>query len=86
MLARIAGKLLGANLGGTLAGSDEMVRRWMGMALLPQAGAAMGMALVASNQFPEYRQVLLSIAIGSTIVFELIGPLFTRLALGRMGD
>jgi hypothetical protein len=43
------------------------------------------MALVASNQFPEYRQVLLSIVISSTIFFEIVGPVFTRLALQRAG-
>ena len=55
----------------------------MGVALLPQAGVAIGMALVASNYFPEYRQTLLSVVIGSTIFFEIIGPVFTRLALRR---
>lgn len=83
VLARIAGKLLGASLGGALAGSDRVVRRWMGMALLPQAGAAMGMALMASHRYPEYQQTLLSVVIGSTVLFELLGPVFTRLALER---
>jgi len=55
----------------------------MGLALLPQAGAAMGMALVAANQFPEYRQILLTVAVSSAVLFELIGPIFTRLALSR---
>jgi hypothetical protein len=52
----------------------------MGAALLPQAGVAIGMALIASNQFPEYRQVLLSVVINSTVFFEIIGPIFTRIA------
>jgi hypothetical protein len=55
----------------------------MGLALLPQAGAAIGMALVAANRFPEYRQVLLPVVISSTICFELVGPVLTRLALLR---
>ncbi len=36
------------------------------------------MALVAANQFPEYRQTLLSVVISTTIFFEIIGPTFTR--------
>ena len=56
----------------------------MGVALLPQAGVAIGMALVASNYFPEYRQILLSVVISSTIFFEIFGPIFTRLALKKV--
>jgi hypothetical protein len=45
----------------------------------------MGMALVATSLLPEYRQVLLSVVISTTVFFELIGPTFTRLALRRTG-
>ncbi|MES9947060.1 MAG: cation:proton antiporter [Candidatus Thiodiazotropha sp.] len=85
ILSRIIGKLLGARIGAEMSGADSITRDWMGFALLPQAGIAMGMALVASNQFPEYRQVLLTIVISSTVFFELIGPVFTRMALRRAG-
>lgn len=83
ILCRIIGKTVGARLGGEISGIDTGTKRWMGFALLPQAGVAIGMALVASNQFPEYRQVLLSIVISSTVLFEIIGPVFTRIALRR---
>ena len=83
ILCRIIGKTVGARLGGEISGIDTVTKRWMGFALLPQAGVAIGMALVASNQFPEYRQVLLSIVISSTVLFEIIGPVFTRIALRR---
>jgi hypothetical protein len=55
----------------------------MGLALLPQAGVAIGMALVAANEFPEYRQILLPLVISSTVLFEIIGPVFTRLAIQK---
>ncbi|MGD8913269.1 MAG: cation:proton antiporter [Candidatus Thiodiazotropha sp.] len=84
--SRIAGKLLGARIGAEISGADSNTRHWMGCALLPQAGVAMGMALVASNQFPEYRQTLLTIVIGSTVFFEILGPIFTRLALRKSND
>ncbi len=58
----------------------------MGLALLPQAGVAMGMALVASNHFPEYRQLLLSVIISTTIFFELIGPVITNRILKIMAN
>ena len=56
----------------------------MGPALLPQAGVAVGMALVASNQFPQYEQELLSIIISTTIIFEIIGPIVTRYSLNQV--
>jgi Kef-type K+ transport system membrane component KefB len=83
ILSRTIGKLLGASLGCYLGNTDPATQRWMGAALLPQAGAAMGMALVAASQFPDYRQTLLSIVISSSIIFEIVGPIFTRMALER---
>ncbi len=81
IVCRIIGKLLGARIGSQCCNADRQTKNWMGAALLPQAGVAIGMALVASNYFPEYRQTLLSVVISSTIFFEIIGPVFTRLAL-----
>jgi Kef-type K+ transport system membrane component KefB len=82
--SRIAGKYLGAKLGAQVTKTDQATKQWIGPALLPQAGVAVGMALVAANQFPEYRQVLLPIAISTTIFFEIIGPIFTRLAIQKL--
>lgn len=83
VISRFLGKVIGAWLGGMFSNSDILTQRWMGLAMLPQAGAAIGMALVASNEFPEYRQMLLSIVISTTIVFELFGPVFTRMAIKK---
>ena len=79
--ARVMGKILGAGLGSFLGHANAGARYWMGLALLPQAGAAMGMALVAAHQFPEYRNLLLTVVISTTVLFEMVGPVFTRMAL-----
>ena len=83
---RIIGKVVGAGIGGRYSRSGETISGWIGIAMLPQAGAAMGMALVAINLLPEYRQVVLSVVISTTVFFELIGPPFTRLALQRTAN
>ena len=83
ILCRTVGKIVGARIGGEISHADPGTKKWLGVALLPQAGVAIGMALVAANQFPEYRQILLSIVIASTVFFELVGPIFTRLAIRR---
>ncbi len=80
---RIIGKVLGAGIGGRCSQAGDTTSCWIGIAMLPQAGAAMGMALVAVNLLPEYRQIVLSVVISTTVIFELIGPPITRLALQR---
>ncbi len=86
IVMRVIGRLVGGWLGVTLVGGSAVQKRWMGAALLPQAGVAVGMALVSAQRFPEYAEILLSIAVAGTVVFELLGPIFTRLALVRLGE
>ncbi len=83
---RAGGLVLGAYLGGVVGGAEPRIRRWMGLAIMPQAGVALGMALVAGNAFPELRDTILPLVIGSTVVFELAGPALTRLAIIRAGE
>ena len=83
VLARALGKTSGAALGALISHADRPVRRWMGTAMLPQAGVAIGMALLAGERFPEFRDVILTVVIGTTVVFELIGPVATRFALSQ---
>ena len=80
ILARIAGGWIGA----TLAGAPKYERPWFGIALLPQAGVAIGMSLLAAEAFPEYADLVLSLTIGSTIIFELLGPTATVYAVKRV--
>ena len=84
VLCRTAGKYFGGMLGSHYGKAGKQTTQWIGVALLPQAGVAIGMALVAAKHFPEYSQTLLSIIISTTIFFEIIGPVFTRLALQRV--
>jgi len=83
---RIAGRLIGTRLGGRLSGTEPVIRRWIGLTLLPQAGVAIGMALAASQHFPELRDLILPVVLGATVIFELVGPVVTRWTLGRVGD
>lgn len=83
---RVAGRIAGGWAGGAVSGVPQSHRRWIGFALLPQAGVALGMALVAVIHFPELGKTLLAVTIGSTIVFELFGPLFTQAALRKTGE
>ena len=86
ILLRLLGRIIGAWGGGVIGGANPVLQRWMGMALWPQAGVALGMALLAGQHFPNLKDVVLPIAIGSTIFFELIGPVMTRKALTKAGE
>ncbi len=83
---RIAGRLIGARIAGRLAGSSVATRRWMGLALLPQAGVATGMALLAAERYPEHADWLISLVIGTTVLFEFLGPIATRWAIVAAGE
>ncbi len=78
---RVLGKVLGVWGGGMVGGASLPIRQWMGLALCPQAGVALGMALLAGQHLPALKDIILSVTIGTTVIFELFGPILTRLAI-----
>jgi Kef-type K+ transport system membrane component KefB len=83
---RVLGRLLGAQIGGLLSSATPAQRRWTGVAIMPQAGVALGMALLGAERIPSVADILLPIVIGATVLFELVGPILTRTALVRVGE
>lgn len=86
ILLRAAARILGAAVGGLLSGLPMRESGLMGLALMPQAGVAIGMALVAAERFPGIGTQVLTITIASTIAFEIFGPLMTQFALERTAE
>jgi Kef-type K+ transport system membrane component KefB len=84
LLLRVVGRIAGGWLGGRATGMRPDYRRWIGVALMPQAGVALGMALIAAHSFPLLREQILAAAVGTTILFELAGPLATQWALSNV--
>ena len=87
ILGRAGGRLAGG-MGGTLvSGHHQRNGHWMGISLMPQAGIAIGMALTAQETLPaSIITGLMPIVVGSTILFELLGPVLTRMALKRTNE
>lgn len=83
---RALARLLGGWIGGRLAGLPPTESRLTGLGLMPQAGVAIGMALVASERFPTMAEDLLAVAVASTIAFEIIGPFLTQIALHKAAN
>ena len=84
LVLRFIGRVTGGWIGGYATGMRPDHRKWIGIALMPQAGVAIGMALVAANSFPALRNEILATAIGTTILFELGGPVLTQWALSNV--
>lgn len=79
---RLAGRVIGGYFAVTFSPARlEALPRDIGLALTPQAGVAIGMALLAAERFPEFRDSILPVVVASTIVFELVGPLLVKKVL-----
>ena len=86
-LFRIAGKYVGAFLGCQLVGKDRKVRDYLGLALIPQAGVAIGLAALGARTLGgEMGSGLETIILSSSVLYELIGPGCAKLSLYLSGS
>lgn len=87
IFARVIGKLLGTYFSTKLAGFPENVQKYLGLTLVPQAGVAIGLSLIASRILPDpFGTQVRTVVLGATIVYELIGPLTAKYALTKSGQ
>lgn len=86
-LSRFAGKYTGTLLGGKLSGTDPVITRNLGLALLPAAGVMVGLTLDARDHFGDamdgYADLMVTIVIGATLINEFLTPFFVRFAIKR---
>ena len=81
IISRIIGRIGGAYAGAVIAGTEQSIRRYMGLALMAQAGVAIGLAMVAKANLPHTGGAILNTIIATTVVYEIFGPIATRYAL-----
>ncbi|MGE4341995.1 MAG: cation:proton antiporter [Bacilli bacterium] len=89
IIFRMFGKFGGAFIGGKLTKAPPVVQKFLGWTLFPQAGVAIGMATLASQAFdspPQYGSMILAVALAATLIYELIGPVITKIALTKTGE
>ena len=85
-LVRIAGKYAGAFIGCLLTKKDRKVRNYLGLALIPQAGVAIGLASLGARVLGgSYGEDLETIILASSVLYELIGPASAKLSLYLSG-
>ncbi len=92
IIFRVIGKWAGAFTGASATKCEPKIRKYLGFALIPQAGVAIGLATTANALFTakpetEYAGALIiAIVLTSTLVYELIGPMVSKFALKKAGE
>ncbi|WP_171133670.1 MULTISPECIES: cation:proton antiporter [unclassified Ruegeria] len=86
LILRTMARLIGGYCGARLGGLPVRHAYWYGPALLPQAGVAVGMALVAGEQYPHWAASIMAFTLASTVVFEVLGPPLTLFSIRRTAD
>lgn len=85
ILSRSAGKYIGAFVSAKGTHCNDSIVKYLGVTLLPQAGVALGMSLTA-QQLGADGSLIRNITLFAVLVYELIGPALTRIALTKAGD
>ena len=85
ILFRSLGKIYGANISAKLTHCEPSIQKYLGITLLPQAGVSLGMSLTAMS-LGAPGQIIRNVALFAVLVYELVGPLMTRIALQKAGE
>jgi hypothetical protein len=85
IIFRSLGKIYGANISAKMTHCDPMIQKYLGITLLPQAGVSLGMSLTAMV-LPGAGPIIRNVALFAVLIYELVGPLLTRIALQKAGE
>lgn len=86
ILSRSAGKILGSNVSSKFMKCEPSICKYLGITLLPQAGVALGMSVTVAAEFGAEGAMIRNIILFSVLIYELVGPTLTKLALTAAGD
>ena len=86
ILARSVGKWLGASISAKFMKCPPKVQKWLGITLLPQAGVALGMSVTVAQTLGADGVMVRNIVLFGVLIYELVGPALTRIALTEAGD
>jgi Kef-type K+ transport system membrane component KefB len=86
VVGRALGKVLGSHYAARRLGAEPEVQRYLGPAMLAQAGLAIGLLLSIGKRFPDLAPTITTVVLAGVTIFELVGPIGARLALVRSGE
>ncbi len=85
IIFRSAGKIIGANISSRFMKCTPTIQKYLGITLLPQAGVCLGMSLTALS-LGASGVIIRNISLFAVLIYELVGPLLTRIALEKAGE
>ncbi len=85
IVTRSLGKYFGASISARFVKCDDSIIKYLGITLLPQAGVALGMAIKA-EVLGEAGMIVANITLFSVLIYELVGPFLTKIALTKAGE
>lgn len=85
IIARSAGKISGATVSAKMVNCQPQIQKYLGITLLPQAGVALGMSMTAM-ELGEVGIIIRNVSLFAVLVYELVGPTLTRIALEKAGE
>ena len=86
-LARAGGKIAGSWVGARYSGASAAVRKYLGICLLPQAGVAIGLAILAGQQFgADLGKTIIIVVMMATFLMEIFGPMLVKVGIKRAGE
>ena len=86
LLARSLGKYIGARISADMVGSKDVIKKYLGITLLPQAGVALGMSAIVARSLGANGTLIRNITLFGVLIYELIGPTLTKIALTKAGE
>lgn len=86
ILSRSAGKIFGASVSAKFMKCQESIQKYLGITLLPQAGVALGMSVTVAAEFGAEGALVRNIVLFAVLIYELVGPIMTKMALTAAGD
>jgi len=88
IFTRMLGKIGGTWLGGYVSKVSPEIRKYLGVTLLPQAGVAVGLVLIAHENpaFKIYGDIMINIVLASVAINEIVGPPLASLAIRKAGE
>ena len=86
VVSRYAGKYFGTRAGATISHAPDKIKKYLGLALLPQAGIALGLVLLAERAFPTFGAIMFNGVLASVIINELVTPPLVKYAIFRAGE
>lgn len=86
IFARVGGKMLGASIGAKAVNAKAVVARYLGLSLIPQGGVAIGLSILVRKELPQFSDTITTVVLFGVLVYEIFGPILTKIAIHKAGE